>query len=451
MKNTSYIKYITLGAVLALAFFVVAVTPANAQYTYPSGYYGYSYPSGYSGSYAYSYPYQQPYTTLRVSCYPSQTSSYVGNTITWTAYASGGTGSYYYSWSGDESLYGVGQSVTKSYAYAGSKTATVTLTSGNQTAVATCSAVTVNSSSYSYPPVYTSYNYPTLSVYCTANTTSVSTGSTVTWTAYASGQSGQVTYLWSGTDGLSGSSFNAYMSYLNPGQKYGTVTAYSNGQTATANCNNSVNVYANAYYASAPTYYNTASAYSALYQTAAPVQRQSTLQIGCFADPTSASVNQPVTWTAEATGGSAPYTYSWTGSDGISGTQSSVIKYYQSVGSKNAIVTVTSADGKTGVHACSNAVTVHSAGSSYVNRAQPQNQSQTSTQTTTSNSQSSTVSTQTGQQQTPSSPSASNQTTGSTAASIFSLQGVPWGWVAILIIVILFVTVLYLLFNREKV
>jgi Mg2+ and Co2+ transporter CorA len=34
---------------------------------------------------------------------------------------------------------------------------------------------------------------------------------------------------------------------------------------------------------------------------------------------------------------------------------------------------------------------------------------------------------------------------------LFSLQNIPWGWVAILIILVLFATVLYLLFNKEKI
>ena len=37
------------------------------------------------------------------------------------------------------------------------------------------------------------------------------------------------------------------------------------------------------------------------------------------------------------------------------------------------------------------------------------------------------------------------------AASVFSLGNVPWGWVAVLVILVLFATVLYLLFNRTKI
>ena len=37
------------------------------------------------------------------------------------------------------------------------------------------------------------------------------------------------------------------------------------------------------------------------------------------------------------------------------------------------------------------------------------------------------------------------------ASSVFSLSNVPWGWVAVIIILVLFATVMYLLFNRPKI
>ena len=92
------------------------------------------------------------------------------------------------------------------------------------------------------------------------------------------------------------------------------------------------------------TYYQQPTQTTSYYQ---PITYQSNgngLNVGCFADPSVASINEPVTWASEVTGGVAPYTYSWSGSDGISGTQNSVIKYYDTVGQKTAILTVTSAD-----------------------------------------------------------------------------------------------------------
>ena len=77
------------------------------------------------------------------------------------------------------------------------------------------------------------------------------------------------------------------------------------------------------------------------------------LGLTCSVDPVSATVGQPVTWTAVASGGTAPYTYSWSGSGGLSGSQSSVTNYYNTPGQQNALISVTSANGLTSTHACS--------------------------------------------------------------------------------------------------
>ncbi len=37
------------------------------------------------------------------------------------------------------------------------------------------------------------------------------------------------------------------------------------------------------------------------------------------------------------------------------------------------------------------------------------------------------------------------------AASFFSLASIAWGWVALLIILVLFITVIYLIMNRHKI
>ena len=135
----------------------------------------------------------------------------------------------------------------------------------------------------------------------------------------------------------------------------------------------------------------------------------------------------PSTLSVRVCGGVAPYTYSWTGSDGLSGSGSSIIKIYGTSGQKSAIVTVTSADGKTGTRACSNTLAVGRPAGSYVARAT----TNTTVTTPVVNS---------------------NQTNnGQSAAALFSLQSVPWGWVAILVILVLFATVLYLIFNRPKI
>lgn len=263
--------------------------------------------------------------------------------------------------------------------------------------------------SYNYPTYYTQYQsyYPlTASCYAVNAGASVPTGTAIQWAASASGGSGSYSYSWSGTDGLSGSGQSISMSYYNSGVKTASVTVYSNGQTITEPCNSFVNV-------GIPAGATTVVVGSS---------NASGLDIGCYADPSTAAVNQPITWSVEVSGGLAPYTYSWTGSDGLSGTQSSAIKYYASSGAKSAIVAVTSADGKTGTKACSNTVTVRGAGGGTAAPVQQQ-------------------------------PAVQQQTQGNAlpAAAAFSLGNVPWGWIAVMVILVLFSTVMYLLFNRPKI
>ena len=348
---------------------------------------------------------------LQVSCYPQPLSARVGDNTSWLATAYGGNGSYNYTWTGTDGLSGYGSAVSKTYYASGYKNASVTVISGNQTISKNCDGTINIYGDYSYPQpqpypqYYPPYNtYPTVTVSCYAAANYANTNS-ITWNAYASGGNGSYSYSWSGSDGLYGSNQSIYYTYPNPGQKYASVTVYSNGQSSTQSCG-TVNI----------------SNYYALYPNYPGSNNNSGLDIGCFADPVTARVNQPVTWRAEVVGGVAPYTYTWTGSNDLSGSDSSVIKYYSSTGDKNAIVSIRSADGKTATRACTTNLTIHAAAS-----AAPA---------------------------TPAAPAVQpgqNDNNPLSAAALFSLKNVPWGWVAILIILVLFGTVVYLLFNRKEI
>ena len=281
--------------------------------------------------------------------------------------------------------------------------------------------------------------YPALSVTCSANATYANIYFPVTWTAHASGGNGLYNYSWRGTDGLSGSGQSITYSYSNSGTKTAQVTLYSGGQSITRDCSSVVTV--TNYSGSSYPYYD--QPYQPAYQQ--PVYQQgviygtgnsANLDIGCFADPVNITVNSSVTWTAEVTGGLAPYTYSWTGSDGLSGSQNSIIKYYSSTGSKSAIVTITSADGRTGVRACSNAVTVAGAARAPIAQvAVPAAPAQSSQNI----------------QQSPAPIAPLNQTGNISSAPYFSLAGAPWGFIALLVILVLFFTVIYLLFEKREI
>ena len=152
------------------------------------------------------------------------------------------------------------------------------------------------------------------------------------------------------------------------------------------------------------------------------------LVVTCASDPSTAFINQPVTWTASVTNGLAPYTYSWTGSDGLTGTQNSVLKYYSSLGQKSAVVTVTSSDGLTGTISCSNSLTVRSSANTTSN---------TSTNNSTTNTTTNTATT-----------SAVNQ---NSAAAFGSIGGISFGIFAILIILLLIGTIFYIVLSRSKI
>ncbi len=169
-----------------------------------------------------------PVQNLVVSCYPTNSNVQAGNNITWNTSVSGGTGSYNYSWSGTDNLYGTGSVVSQYYSQTGTKNALVTVTSGGQTASASCSA-NVNQ-------VY-SQNF-TVSCYANPNSPYVNTG--MTWNAYASGGNGNYSYSWTGSDGLNSYNQNPYMTYYSTGNKYASVTVTSNGQTVSASCNANV-------------------------------------------------------------------------------------------------------------------------------------------------------------------------------------------------------------------
>lgn len=278
-----------------------------------------------------------------------------------------------------------------------------------QTPVYTYPDYNYNYYPYSHGAVY----YSPISIYCSANTTFAPVGTTVTWSAYPSGGSGSYSYSWSGTDGIYGSygSLSTYYSY--PGVKYAYVTVYSGGYQRTVQCSNAVTVGAPTVNYYAPTYVTPHYAYN-----------PNTMQIACFADKTTARIGEAVTWNAEATGGVGNQTYTWSGTENIFSFHPSAIAMYQTAGLKSAVVKVTDASGYTQSKACGNTVTVRS---NTIAKAAP-------------------VVTPT-----PPPVQAVMIAPSTTMASLFSLQNVPWGLVAVLVILALLSLVFYLMFNKKKI
>ncbi|MEY2664480.1 MAG: hypothetical protein RIT04_288 [Candidatus Parcubacteria bacterium] len=372
--------------------------------------------------YTYNYPSTSYTSPLNATCYASPTSVYVGGTSVWSVSAYGGNGAYYYSWSGTDGLSGNGRSIYMTYNNTGTKNATVTVTSGNQTISINCNASVIvydNGNNYNYNNGY-NYNYNSnyynngyyntpLTVSCVANTSFAPVGRLVQWTATASGgyntnsYAGNYSYRWTGTDGINGSGQTLGVNYGGPGTKYASVTVYMGGQSVTQNCSGSVTVGIE----NNQNYNN---------------YNNGNLEIACFADADRVRIGTPVTWGVEATGGNGSnYAYSWTGSEGLSGSQRSAVTTYSTAGIKNATVTVTSG-GVSASKLCGNAVTVVTAPRA---------------NTTTTN----------GNQNTNATSSDNSSLTGS---AFFSLSNVPWGWVAILTILVLLAMVVYLIVTRNE-
>lgn len=82
---------------------------------------------------------------VTVTCSPSVESSFTGQSVTWTAVASGGTGGdYTYDWIGDGAFSATGEHPTKIYSTAGLKTARVVATSGGVSSASTDCTSAVN-------------------------------------------------------------------------------------------------------------------------------------------------------------------------------------------------------------------------------------------------------------------------------------------------------------------
>ena len=184
---------------------------------------------GTSGS-SYNQPTQQ---SLDGSCSISPSTVNVGQSVSFFASATGGNGSYTYSWTGDNGINATGQSFTGQFSYPGNKTATVTIYSNGQSITRSCN-VNVQGGSY--------YG-GSLSAYCSANTQNVAVGQPVTWTVTPTGGTGSYSYNWSGESiyGTNGQTVSA--TYNTPGYKTATVNVYSNGQTVTTSCSTNIGQY----------------------------------------------------------------------------------------------------------------------------------------------------------------------------------------------------------------
>src|SRR5213592_4934697 len=227
----------------------------------------------------------------------------VGQQVTFSASASGGTTPYSFSWSFGDGASGTGSSTTHTYSSAGTFNVVLTVkdsSSPQQT------ATSQQSVSVSSPP-------PSLTASFVYSPSTPQVGQQVTFTASVSGGTAPYTDGWSFGDGSTGTGPSVTHTYSSAGSFTVTLTVKDSGvpqQTVTS-------------------------------QKAVTVTNPPPTLAASFSfSPSSPQTGQQVTFTASATGGTTPYSYTWTFGDGSTGTGASVSHTYTTAGTFNVVLTV---------------------------------------------------------------------------------------------------------------
>jgi hypothetical protein len=137
----------------------------------------------------------------------------------------------------------------------------------------------------------------------------------VTWRVSAQWGNGVYTYSWSGSDGLVGTGPSIIKAYTTSGVKNALVTVTSGNQTQTLNASATI---------VPPFSVSLESSSGGILET-----RKSN------------------TYTTKISGGIPPYTYSWSGTDALTGNTANITKIYTTPGKKTVTVHVKSSDGQT--------------------------------------------------------------------------------------------------------
>jgi hypothetical protein len=308
---------------------------------------------------------------------------------------------------------------------------------------------------YYVDPNYNYYNnnynqsFSNLVVSCYVNSSSVPVNSTVTWQANVSGGNGYYDYRWDGTEYLYGTERVINKTYNTLGTKSASVTVTSNNQSVTVSCSNYVNITSENY----NTYYNPSNNYNGSYYYNSYGSAYGSsynpylngFQVSCYPDTSSTEVGSTVRWNSNVLGGSGNYTYAWTGTNGLSSNQSTALTSYSSPGTKSATLTVRNSNGQIITQACSGSVDIVNA-ETYDEEVVSQVRTVTVPIVVYPNNNSN------NQYQNQSQPQYINNQNNNdlSANSLFSLDNVPWGWIVVLIILVLMFTIMYLIFNDKK-
>ncbi len=278
-----------------------------------------------------------------VSCAPSYSSDYINKTVTWNGEITDDSdlGSIVsYEWTleedssgGAESPFPENVSTTNIYNTAGVKHATFKVIGASSTVQTTCSVL-----------IYDETTLPALGGSCVPTVGSAVVDQSLSWNSTISGGLAPYTVSWGGD--ASGTGISVTQSYTATGTKTANIVSIASRypelpvSTSTIVCSPSVRVYPKA----SPDFF----------------EDNGTT---CSVSRTTANTGDSVTWSVDlrTLNGVAPYIISWIGSDGLSGTSTSVSKIYSTAGTKTAkIYSITSSDAQSIVSdiICSNSVAV---------------------------------------------------------------------------------------------
>jgi chitodextrinase len=229
------------------------------------------------------------------------TSIDVGQNDSFTATPSGGKAPFSFAWTFGDGSTASASVVSHSYSSSGSKTVSVVVTDSVGERTSEALAVTVS---------------PAPSVVASVNHAAASPGTSLSFTAAASGGPGTFTsYQWSFGDSTGGSGITASHSYTSTGSFTASVLVTdANGGTAGGTVSVTI----------------------------------AKLSVTMGASSAAVNVSQVVTFTASASGGGgAPFTYSWSFGDGTTGTGATTTHAYSAAGTDVPSVTVTDSLGAT--------------------------------------------------------------------------------------------------------